>query len=78
MCKSSKSLTHLLSTILIPPLPPCFRGGAKKGTDAKYFSDRTVRKGENLELREELRNPKLEKKRDAVKKVGPFVFDHAL
>lgn len=44
-------------------------GGSKKGHDAKYFSDRTVRKGENLELRDELRNPKLDRKRDAVKKV---------
>lgn len=40
-----------------------------KGTDARYFSDRNTRKGENLELREELRNPKLDRKRDAVKKV---------
>jgi hypothetical protein len=45
-------------------------GGAKKGNDAKFFSDRTVRKGENLELREELRNPKLDRKKDAVKKVS--------
>ena len=40
-----------------------------KGTDGRYFSDRTVRKGENLELREELRNTKLDRKKDAVKKV---------
>ena len=37
------------------------------GTDAKFFT--TNRKGENHELREELRNPQRDRKRDAVKKV---------
>ena len=41
--------------------------GNKKGSDAKFFS--TNRKGENHELREELRSPNRERKRDAVKKV---------
>jgi len=40
-----------------------------KGNDAKFFSDKTVRKGENHELREELRSPQRDRKRDAVKKV---------
>jgi vesicle coat complex subunit len=41
----------------------------KKGTgsDSKFFT--TNRKGENHELREELRSPSRDKKRDAVKKV---------
>lgn len=38
------------------------------GTDAKFFS--TNRKGENHELREELRSPQRDRKRDAVKKVS--------
>ena len=38
------------------------------GTDAKFFT--TNRKGENHELREELRNPQRDRKRDAVKKVS--------
>lgn len=42
-------------------------GQKKGGTDAKFFS--TNRKGENHELREELRSPNRERKRDAVKKV---------
>ena len=37
------------------------------GNDAKFFT--TNRKGENHELREELRNPQRDRKRDAVKKV---------
>jgi len=37
------------------------------GNDAKFFT--TNRKGENHELREELRNPARDRKRDAVKKV---------
>ena len=60
----------LPQALLFLSFPATFRGGSNKGTDAKYFSDRTVRKGENLELREELRSPKLDKKRDAVKKVS--------
>ena len=40
----------------------------KTGTDAKFFSS-TNRKGENHELREELRSPQRDRKRDAVKKV---------
>lgn len=44
-------------------------GGPKKGTDAKFFSDRTVRKGENQEIQSELRSPKIDRKRDAIKKV---------
>ena len=42
------------------------------GTDAKFFS--TNRKGENHELREELRSPQRDRKRDAVKKVSIFSF----
>lgn len=37
------------------------------GNDAKFFT--TNRKGENHELREELRSPQRDRKRDAVKKV---------
>ena len=37
------------------------------GNDAKFFA--TNRKGENHELREELRSQARDKKRDAVKKV---------
>jgi len=71
MCQNGTRPTHLLSIV---NNSFCIRGGAKKGTDAKYFSDKTVRKGENLELREELRNPKLDKKRDAVKKVSSVSY----
>ncbi len=42
----------------------------KQGTDAKFFA--TNRKGENHELREELRSPVRDVKRDAVKKVNPI------
>ena len=44
-------------------------GGGKKpaGSDSKFFT--TNRKGENHELREELRSPDRDRKRDAVKKV---------
>lgn len=38
-----------------------------QGSDAKFFT--SSRKGENHELREELRSPQRDKKRDAVKKV---------
>lgn len=37
------------------------------GNDSKFFS--TNRKGENHELREELRSPQRDRKKDAVKKV---------
>eukprot|EP01031_Cornospumella_fuschlensis_P045057 gene45057-55117_t len=37
------------------------------GSDSKYFS--TAKKGETMELREELRSPQRDRKRDAVKKV---------
>ena len=37
------------------------------GADSKFFT--TNRKGENHELREELRSPQRDRKRDAVKKV---------
>ncbi|KAJ1413438.1 adaptin N terminal region-domain-containing protein [Ochromonadaceae sp. CCMP2298] len=45
------------------------RGAPKKGagTDSKFFSSRG--KGENQEIREELRSPQRDRKRDAVKKV---------
>jgi hypothetical protein len=45
------------------------RNNSKKtgGTDSKFFT--TNRKGENHELREELRNPQRDRKKDAVKKV---------
>lgn len=43
------------------------RGKKAGGTDAKFFT--TNRKGENHELREELRSPQRDRKRDAVKKV---------
>lgn len=42
-----------------------------QGTDAKFFT--TNRKGENHELREELRNPQRDRKRDAVKKVSDLL-----
>lgn len=42
-------------------------GVSSSGSDAKFFT--TNRKGENHELREELRSPQRDKKRDAVKKV---------
>lgn len=38
-----------------------------KGNDSKYFT--TTKKGEIYELKEELRHPKAEKKREAIKKV---------
>jgi AP-1 complex subunit beta-1 len=41
--------------------------GSSAGKDARFFT--TSRKGENHELREELRSPQRDKKRDAVKKV---------
>jgi len=40
---------------------------SSKGKDSKYFT--TTKKGEIFELKEELRNPDADKKRDAVKKV---------
>lgn len=42
------------------------------GNDAKFFA--TTRKGENHELREELRSPIRDRKRDAVKKVSDADF----
>jgi hypothetical protein len=42
------------------------------GSDAKFFT--TNRKGENHELREELRSPDRNRKRDAVKKVSRTHF----
>ena len=42
------------------------------GNDAKFFT--TNRKGENHELREELRSQQRDRKRDAVKKVFFFSF----
>jgi len=46
---------------------PNFGGSSAGGNDSKYFQ--TTKKGEIHELREELNNPKMEKKKDAVKKV---------
>jgi hypothetical protein len=43
------------------------RGKKQGGSDSKFFT--TNRKGENHELREELRSPHRDRKRDAVKKV---------
>jgi hypothetical protein len=43
------------------------RGRKATGTDSKFFA--SSKKGENHELREELRSPQRDKKRDAVKKV---------
>ena len=42
------------------------------GSDSKFFT--TNRKGENHELREELRSPQRDRKRDAVKKVRRVLF----
>jgi len=42
----------------------------KSGADSKFFS--SSKKGENHELREELRSPQRDRKRDAVKKVDLF------
>ena len=42
-------------------------GLKRSGNDSKYFS--TTKKGEIHELKEELHNPKVDKKKDAVKKV---------
>jgi vesicle coat complex subunit len=44
-----------------------YRGKKQGGSDSKFFT--TNRKGENHELREELRSPHRDRKRDAVKKV---------
>jgi hypothetical protein len=44
-----------------------FRDKKGAGTDSKFFASRG--KGENHELREELRSPQRDRKRDAVKKV---------
>ena len=41
--------------------------GRRGGNDARFFT--TTKKGEMHELKEELNHPKMEKKRDAVKKV---------
>lgn len=50
------------------------------GSDSKFFT--TNRKGENHELREELRSPQRDRKRDAVKKVNngttPLLSDYNL
>jgi hypothetical protein len=43
------------------------RGKKATGNDSKFFS--TNKKGETHELREELRSPQRDRKRDAVKKV---------
>jgi len=43
------------------------RGKKASGSDAKFFA--SSKKGENHELREELRSPQRDRKRDAVKKV---------
>jgi hypothetical protein len=63
----SDSFSSLLS---LPILSYLSRRAIKKkapGSDAKFFT--TNRKGENHELREELRSPDRNRKRDAVKKV---------
>lgn len=44
------------------------------GSDSKFFT--TNRKGENHELREELRSPQRDRKRDAVKKVILQIIQH--
>ena len=44
------------------------------GSDSKFFT--TNRKGENHELREELRSPQRDRKRDAVKKVIIQIIQH--
>lgn len=46
------------------------------GSDSKYFN--TAKKGETMELREELRNPQRDRKRDAVKKVKPLPMHPSL
>ena len=46
---------------------PNFGGTSSSGNDSKYFQ--TTKKGEIHELKEELANPKMEKKKEAVKKV---------
>jgi len=46
---------------------PNFGGTTASGNDSKYFQ--TTKKGEIHELKEELANPKMEKKKEAVKKV---------
>jgi len=46
---------------------PNFGGSNAAGNDSKYFQ--TTKKGEIGELKEELANPKMEKKKEAVKKV---------
>ena len=53
-------LMHGLTFFLI-------RSKKTAGNDSKFFT--TNRKGENHELREELRSPIRDRKRDAVKKV---------
>lgn len=45
----------------------CSKKNRGAGTDSKFFA--TNRKGENHELKEELRSPQRDRKRDAVKKV---------
>lgn len=42
-------------------------------TDSKYFT--TTKKGEIFELKSELNNDKKEKKKEAVKKVGPWTLN---
>lgn len=48
--------------------------GKKAGNDSRFFS--SSKKGENHELREELRSPQRDRKRDAVKKVSVDVLSH--
>ena len=49
---------------------PNFGGTSGSGNDSKYFQ--TTTRGENGEPKEALANPKMEKKKEAVKKVGPL------
>lgn len=59
----------LCSRINFVALPCVVIAEMKKagGSDSKYFNN--AKKGETMELREELRNPQRDRKRDAVKKV---------
>ena len=46
------------------------------GADAKFFN--SSKKGELVELKEELQNPSKDRKRDAVKKVREYLFSDVM
>ena len=60
-------MKHFVNSRFVAKNKLPYRNKKAGGTDSKFFT--TNRKGENHELREELRSPQRDRKRDAVKKV---------